>query len=98
MTLVGVILVIVMATLDKVSIYQCFRPTLREKMKITEGKRQVRDKPILYKGQWGVILRARVGRNLTPIMAEIQFQFGDRRIHDISEAYWDTEKKLWVVK
>jgi hypothetical protein len=66
-------------------------------MKITEGNRRIRDARISYKGRGGVILRARVGRKPTPIMAEIQFQFGDRETHDISEAYWDTEKKLWVV-
>lgn len=66
-------------------------------MKITEGGRQIRDSRIFYKGKWGVILRARVGRNPTPMMAEIRFQFGDRITVDISNAVWDEGKNSWVV-
>lgn len=66
-------------------------------MKITEGGKQIRDARILYKGKWGVILRARVGRKPTPIMAEIRFQFGDRKTVDISNAVWDGKKNSWVV-
>ena len=67
-------------------------------MKITEGKRQVRDTRIYYKGRMGVILHARVGRTRTPIIAYIQFQFGDRDTFDISEAVWVEEKRAWVVE
>jgi len=67
-------------------------------MKITEGTRRVRDTRISYKGRVGVILRARVGRKPTPIMAEIRFQFGDRKTVDISDAVWDEDKNSWVVK
>lgn len=65
-------------------------------MKITDGGKQIRDARILYKGKWGVILRARVGRNIRPIIAEIRFQFGDRTTVDISNAVWDEKKNSWV--
>lgn len=67
-------------------------------MKITDGKRQVRDTRIYYKGRLGVIVSARVGRKPKPIIAYIQFQFGDRDTFDISEAVWVEEKRAWVVE
>lgn len=67
-------------------------------MKITEGKQQVRDARIFYKGRLGVILSARVGRKPTPIIAYIQFQFGERDTFDISNAVWVAEKQAWVVE
>lgn len=66
-------------------------------MRITEKTQQIRGTRILYKGRMGVILRARVGKKTTPIMAEIRFQFGDRETHDISPAVWDEKTKTWIV-
>lgn len=66
-------------------------------MKITEGGKRIRDTRILYKGRLGVILSARVGRKPTPIIAYIQFQFGDRDTFDISDAVWDDTQRAWVV-
>lgn len=66
-------------------------------MRITEKTQQIRGTRILYKGRVGVILRARVGKKPTPIMAEIRFQFGNRETHDISSAMWDESNNTWVV-
>jgi hypothetical protein len=58
----------------------------------------LKDVKILYKGKWGVVLRARVGRTPKPLMAEICFQFGDRKTVDISDRVWDETRKCWVVE
>ena len=52
----------------------------------------------LLQGSIGVIVSARVGRKPTPIIAYIQFQFGDRDTFDISETVWVEEKRAWVVE
>lgn len=65
-------------------------------MKITDGGKQIRDTRILYKGKWGVIIRARVGRTPKPLIADIRLQFGDRVQADISNAVWDEKKNAWV--